>query len=188
MKFSRYSKLGVITAMLVLGACGQPQDAENQGAADQEAANQQSGTQLDMSKGPNKVTSDDYALQPVASGEVPLVSVDADGNIAPFGMASRAPREVAIVAEVVADATAPAAYTANCVACHGADAKGIQGLGLDLTTSELVSTSSVAELVGFLKAGRMPTDPASVTGIPMPGFAWMADTDLEVVAAYLKTL
>jgi mono/diheme cytochrome c family protein len=84
--------------------------------------------------------------------------------------------------------TVSAVYVANCVACHGADAKGVQGLGLDLTASALVGSSAAADLVAFLQVGRLSTDPASVTGIPMPGFAWMAAGDLEEVATYLKTL
>lgn len=186
MKFSSSLKLISAAALLALGACGQPQEAANQ-----DAAASLDMSQLDMSKGPNKVTGDEYALQPVASGDAPLVSVDADGNVAPFGMASRAAREVAAVPVADIEEISPAvsaAYVANCVACHGADAKGVQGLGLDLTASALVDSSSAAELVEFLQVGRMPTDPASVTGIPMPGFAWMAAADLEEVAAYLKSL
>jgi len=137
-------------------------------------------------------------LQPTVAGDETLASVDADGNVAPFGMASRATREVAEaeVAEVTDSASAgpsvgvsnPASYTANCLACHGAAAKGVQGLGLDLTASELVASSSAEELVAFLKVGRLSSDPGSVTGIPMPGFAWMAGADLEEIAAWLKTL
>ena len=183
MKFSSSLKLISAAALLALGACGQPQEAANQ-----DAAASLDMSQLDMSKGPNKVTGDEYALQPVASGDAPLASVDADGNVAPFGMANRGAREVAAVPVVEIEETSSAAYAANCVACHGADAKGVQGLGLDLTASALVDSSSAAELVEFLQVGRMPTDSASVTGMPMPGFAWMAASDLEEVAAYLKSL
>jgi len=72
--------------------------------------------------------------------------------------------------------------------CHGADAKGVEGLGLTLAGSQLVADSSQAELVELLKAGRMPGSPDSITGIPMPSFAWMPQGDLEEVAGYLKTL
>ena len=186
MKNIRFALLVVIS--LFLAACAQESGDESQGASG-------SASGLDMSKGPNKVTADDYRHDPVPvviRDSVP--SVDGAGNVAPFGMASRAPRDVApapvaTAAAPAADAAAQSAvYTANCVACHGPDAKGIQGLGLDLTASALVADSSADELVAFLKAGRMPNSPDSVSGIPMPAFAWLPQGDLDEVAAYLKTL
>ncbi len=176
--FASVLKLVLFIAVLAVGACGQP---------DSEVASSAAG--LDMSKSPNKVTAEDYALQPVPSGDAPRASVTADGKVAPFGMASRAKREIAAApAAATSSAAVPGIFATQCVACHGADAKGVQGLGLDLTTSELVANSSAAELVEFLKVGRMPTDPASVTGIPMPGFAWLQPAQLEEVASYLKGL
>lgn len=187
MKNFRFALLFVFA--LLIGACAQQDDSGQQGAADD------ASTGLDMSLMPNKVTADDYAHTPVPVAERSVNSVDAEGNIAPFGMASRAQREVAEVpveaAAAVADADAGASsavYMAQCVACHGADAKGVQGLGLSLVDSQLVAVSTADELVAFLKAGRMPGDPGSVTGIPMPAFAWMPQADLDAVAAYLKSL
>jgi mono/diheme cytochrome c family protein len=120
-----------------------------------------------------------------------LASIDADGNIAPFGFASKQPVPLGELetAEPVAAATATSApYSVNCAACHGGDATGVQGLGLDLVESELVATSSQADLVTFLKAGRLPDSPDSVTGVPMPSFAWMSDADLVEIAGYIKGL
>lgn len=182
MKVASLPRVVFLAALLTLGACAQP---------DSDSAATDSAARLDMSQGPNKVTADDYRSQPVPAGDAPLDSVDADGNVAPFGMASRAPREVAAAPApepAAATAATPAIYAAQCTACHGADARGVQGLGVDLTASQLVADSSEAELIEFLKVGRLPTDPASITGIPMPGFAWMAAGDLDEVAAYLKTL
>lgn len=183
--FTSGLKLALMIAVLMLGACAQTDETGETAAG--------SGTTLDMSKGPNKVTADDYALQPIEAGDEPLASVTADGKVAPFGMASRAPRELQPVVpdEPQANAesaAAPAIFVAQCSACHGADAKGVQGLGLDLTASQLVAEASVADLVEFLKVGRMPTDPASVTGIPMPGFAWLPAADLNELATHLKGL
>lgn len=182
--------LPLLFVTLLLGACAQQDDSAPQNAADA------SSSPLDMSLGPNKVTADDYRHEPVPvviRDSVP--SVDADGNVAPFGMASRAEREVAPAAAAAVAATTsavaggqPAVYTAQCAACHGADAKGVEGLGLDLVASQLVADSSVDELVAFLKAGRMPGSPDSVTGIPMPAFAWLPQADLDAVASYLKSL
>jgi mono/diheme cytochrome c family protein len=124
-----------------------------------------------------------------------LASIDADGNIAPFGFASKQPVELAEVeAEVVTVqpegevATSSGLYSVHCIACHGADATGVAGLGLNLVDSELVAGSSQAELAAFLKVGRLPDSPDSVTGVPMPAFAWMGDAELAEVAGYLKSL
>ena len=58
-----------------------------------------------------------------------------------------------------------------CATCHGVDARGVEGLGVNLVESSYVASSSSAELVEFLRAGRLPNDPASITRLPMPGFA-----------------
>jgi mono/diheme cytochrome c family protein len=126
-----------------------------------------------------------------AANDGPLASIDADGNIAPFGMASRQPvlvPEPEAAAPVARAGTASAAYAAQCIACHGADAKGVEGLGLNLVESELVAGSSPDELVAFLQAGRQPGSPDSVTGVPMPAFVWMEAADLAEIAGYLKSL
>jgi len=126
-----------------------------------------------------------------AANDGPLVSIDADGNIAPFGMASRQSvpvPEPEAAASVEQAGTASAAYAAQCIACHGADAKGVEGLGINLVESELVAGSSPDELIAFLQAGRQPGSPDSVTGVPMPAFVWMEAADLAEIAGYLKSL
>ena len=155
--------LTAAVAMLVLAGCGQPATDVVETAEPEPA--------------------------PVAN-DAPLASIDSDGNIAPFGMASKQPvavaeLEVAPPAEVAAISTV---YAAQCSACHGADATGVEGLGLNLVESSLVAASSADELVAFLQEGR-PTDaPESVTGVPMPAFAWMEAGDLAEVAAHVKGL
>ncbi len=66
--------------------------------------------------------------------------------------------------------------------------KGVEGLGLNLVESELVAGSSPDELIAFFQAGRQPGSPDSVTGVPMPAFAWMEAADLAEIAGYLKSL
>ena len=131
-----------------------------------------------------------------SSGGDKLVSIDADGNIAPFGFASKQPVAVP-EAEAATEATAAAeqvaaasseTYSIHCVACHGPDAKGVEGLGLNLVASELVASSTAEELTAFLKEGRLPDSPDSVTGIPMPAFAWMNAEQLAEITTYLKAL
>jgi len=151
-------------AILALNGCGQPSPEVVEEPA---------------TEAPNEV-----------ADEARLASIDADGNIAPFGMASKQP---VVVPELAAEpqeemVAVSSVYTANCSACHGPDATGVQGLGLNLLESELVGNSSAEELVVFLQAGRQPNSPDSVTGIPMPAFAWMEAADLDEVAGYIKGL
>lgn len=74
-----------------------------------------------------------------------------------------------------------------CIGCHGPDGRGISSLGVDLVTSPFVAAQPAEALVAFLKAGRLPDDPASRTGRPMPGFAWVPDSELKALAAFLKS-
>jgi mono/diheme cytochrome c family protein len=137
--------------------------------------------------------------QPVSEPQAQVMergvqSIDADGNVAPFGMASKQPKELAapVAAAVQVDAAQkdPGAtqYTAVCSACHGSDASGVQGLGLNLVTSSLVASSSQSELVDFLKAGRAANDAGNTTGMAMPAFNWMNEEQLNDVAAFLQSL
>jgi len=46
------------------------------------------------------------------------------------------------------------AYLTTCVTCHGADAKGIPGLGKDLTASEFLRAQTDEQVLAFLQTGR----------------------------------
>ncbi len=96
---------------------------------------------------------------------------------------------VAYAVPAVASATGgQQLFNAQCIACHGVDARGVEGLGVTLVDSGFVALSSQRELIEFLKVGRMSTDPATVTGLVMPGFAWMADADLAALAQRLQSI
>jgi mono/diheme cytochrome c family protein len=88
---------------------------------------------------------------------------------------------------VVAQANMIPQFEQNCVACHGADAKGVEGLGVNLIESGFVAKKSESELVAFLKQGRLPDDPDSRTHRPMPSFSWVAESDLQAIASFLKS-
>lgn len=92
----------------------------------------------------------------------------------------------ALPAAEPADAGA-AGYATNCIACHGADLAGVEGLGVNLVTSKFVAAQPAAALLAFLKAGRMPDDPATVTGRPMPGFGWLPEAELAAIVAFVKS-
>ena len=79
-------------------------------------------------------------------------------------------------------------FNAQCIACHGVDARGVDGLGVSLVDSDFVASSSQDDLIAFLKVGRMANDPATVTGLVMPGFAWIAAPDLAALAGQVKRI
>jgi len=79
-------------------------------------------------------------------------------------------------------------FNAQCIVCHGVDARGVEGLGVSLVDSGFMALSSRQHLIEFLKVGRMPTDPETVTGLVMPGFAWMAAADLASLAQHLHSI
>ena len=100
---------------------------------------------------------------------------------------------VAEVEEVhTGDATAgEAKFQQACLACHGADAKGMPNLGKDLTTSKFVETRTDTELLEFIKVGRPAGDPLNTQGIDMPpkgGNPALTDDDLMNIIAYIRTL
>ena len=80
---------------------------------------------------------------------------------------------------------------AQCVACHGPDARGLPNLGKDLVKSEFVAGLTDEALSEFIKTGRPIWDPLNTTGIDMPGKggnpALTAD-DIHAIVAYLRTL
>lgn len=82
-------------------------------------------------------------------------------------------------------------YAGTCVSCHGPDAKGMTGLGKDLTTSEFLRTKSNTEMVTFLQTGRPASDPLNTTGVDMPpkgGNPALDDQDLADIIAYIRSL
>jgi disulfide bond formation protein DsbB len=79
----------------------------------------------------------------------------------------------------------------SCAACHGPDAKGLPGLGKDLTTSAFVKSQSDEQLVAFIKVGRPASDPANTTGVDMPpkgGDPTLTDDHIRSIVAYIRTL
>jgi EmrB/QacA subfamily drug resistance transporter len=105
-----------------------------------------------------------------------------------FGMASRKVEEGEGMAQAVAAAGEASAYTTHCAACHGPRGEGLPNLGVSLRDSRLVRTASPEELMEFLKTGRMPDDPGSLTGRPMPAFGWLDEGTLRKVTREIGLL
>ena len=82
-------------------------------------------------------------------------------------------------------------FATTCMACHGVDAKGITGLGKDLTASAFSKKLTDAQLVAFIEKGRDVSDPANTTHVPMPpkgGNASLTDVQIGDIVAYIRTL
>lgn len=84
-------------------------------------------------------------------------------------------------------------FQTSCVACHGPEADGVEGLGKSLhpSKSEFVASQSDEQLVEFIKKGRQPGEPGNTTGVAMPpkgGNPAIADEDLYHIVAWLRTL
>lgn len=82
-------------------------------------------------------------------------------------------------------------FVASCSACHGADARGIQGVGVTLLESEFVRSKSDKEMLAFIKQGRPIWDAESKTGVDMPpkgGNPSLTDEQIEEIIAYVRAL
>ncbi len=82
-------------------------------------------------------------------------------------------------------------FIGTCSACHGQDAKGVTGLGKDLTTSAFTKGLSDADFIAFVVKGRPASDPANTTKVdmlPKGGNPALTDQDLADIVAYVRTL
>jgi len=82
-------------------------------------------------------------------------------------------------------------FVGTCSACHGPDAKGLPGLGKDLTGSTFVKGQTDDQLLAFLKVGRPANDPANTTKVDMPpkgGNPALTEKDLQDVIAFIRTV
>ena len=82
-------------------------------------------------------------------------------------------------------------YMKSCAVCHGQQAQGMPHQGIDLRSSKMIAAGSDAEVVEFIRAGRLPNDPKSVTGLYMPpkgGNTTLGDEHLADIVAYLRTV
>lgn len=81
-------------------------------------------------------------------------------------------------------------FWSTCVACHGADAKGVANLGRDLT-SGFAFNAGDEELVALIMRGRQPGEKGHTAAVPMPpkgGHAEFTRDDIRMIVAYLRGL
>ncbi len=82
-------------------------------------------------------------------------------------------------------------YQGTCIACHGPDATGVEGLGKSLIGTDFVAGLTDSELVEFLKIGRPTSDPLNTTGVgmaPRGGNPALTDGDLLDIVAFIRSL
>jgi mono/diheme cytochrome c family protein len=114
--------------------------------------------------------------------EAPKASTEAKAE-KPAEAPKAAPAKPAEAPKATADAEKPdgkAIYTQYCVACHGADGKGNNGLGGDY--SVVLKDRDDAELIASIKNGKQ----GSIGAMP-PWGAILNDAQVEAVLAYVKT-
>ena len=142
------------------------------------------------------------ATEDTASDVPPASTVEAT-------LASVAPTEVASTTDTTQDGTADTlpppstdfdlalaeegeiVFASLCSACHGLDAKGIEGLGKTLVASEFVRTHTNDELLTFVKTGRPIWDAANTTGVDMPpkgGNPALTDDQIVAVINYIRSI
>lgn len=84
------------------------------------------------------------------------------------------------------------AYENSCISCHGADAKGMPGLGKSLVTkSDWMKKQNDEALVAFIKQGRPASDPENTTKVDMPpkgGNPALTDDDIVNLVAFLRSI
>lgn len=82
-------------------------------------------------------------------------------------------------------------FVASCSACHGADANGVEGVGVALLGSDFVKAKTDKDLLNFIKTGRPVWDPESKTGVDMPpkgGNPALGDDQINQIIGYLRSL
>lgn len=82
-------------------------------------------------------------------------------------------------------------FQQSCIACHGPEAEGIEGLGKDMTTSTFIRGLSDEELLAFVKNGRSTSDPLNTTGVDMPpkgGNPALTDAQLLDIIAFIHSV
>jgi len=120
---------------------------------------------------------DEHSEKATAVGEPRDSGVPASGTTAPE----------AIVGDL---ARGNELFQATCRGCHGVRGEGMPGQGKTQRGSAFIIERTDAELVAFIKAGRMPWDPMNTTGIQMPpkgGNPMLKDKDLYDIVAYVRS-
>jgi mono/diheme cytochrome c family protein len=77
---------------------------------------------------------------------------------------------------------------ALCFTCHGANAKGIPGLGPDLTDAKWLHGDGGFEFLQTIIKSGVPKPKQAVTIMPPLGGGKLSDAQVAALAAYLRSL
>lgn len=117
--------------------------------------------------------------------------------------ATPAPVDVAVVPEATATpeplvgyfesdiAQGRTYFMGSCSACHGADARGVMGLGPDLVNNAFTFGLTDEEFREFVITGRGAFHPDNTTRVEMPargGNPGLSDQSIDQIIGYLRTL
>jgi disulfide bond formation protein DsbB len=138
-------------------------------------------------------------LIPTLVGALLLGTACAGGGGAPAAAPTKPAAGAAAPAKPAAGQAAAAGNVAqgrtlfqqSCMSCHGPEAKGLPGLGKDMTTSEFIKGQTDAQLLEFIKKGRPVSDPANTTKVDMPpkgGNPALTDAQLNDIIAFMRSL
>ena len=112
----------------------------------------------------------------------------ASDAVMPVGSGSAAPPGTPLAGDA---ANGKTKFAASCASCHGIGAKGITMLGKSLVGTAFIQNISDADLVAFIRKGRLADDPANTTRIEMPargGDSTLTEQDLVDIVVYLRGL
>lgn len=89
--------------------------------------------------------------------------------------------------EVDAAAGARKFHASICVQCHGQNAQGVPGMGMDLREAPLVRAAQPEAVAAFIARGHRGTNEFP-GGMPANGGTSLTQQDRENIAAWLVTL
>jgi cytochrome c oxidase subunit 3 len=82
-------------------------------------------------------------------------------------------------------------FAGTCAACHDSEGQGKPNMGANLQTSRFIAMRTDAQLLDFVKHGRMPTDPDTILKLSMPargGNPALDDQKLYDIISHVRTL
>lgn len=124
------------------------------------------------------------ATAPEATAEATVAAAPEATSAAPSG-------EIVWNVEPQAVMAGETVFHTICMACHGFNGEGIQGLGKSLVGSEFVNSLADDELAAFIIKGRDVSDPLNTTGIMMPprgGNPALSDQDVNHTVSFIRSL
>lgn len=171
--------LCVLCFLVTLNSCG-----TSQPVTQQKAPTSDSGDTAGSSEQPADATVAEATAEPSAMPSPTEAPTETP-------LPSPTPTSAPMVVEDINVQSGRVLYGEVCAPCHGLNARGIEGIGVDLIKSEFVAGLDVEELGVFLIQGLSVTSPFNISGIRMPprgGRNDLNDQEMLNIAAYLQRI